>query len=178
METIQIKDKIFRPYMSVEDINEILDSLSAQLNRDYADKDPLLIIVLNGAFIFAADLCKKLTIPCRLSLIKVSSYQGTESTNQISNLIGLKESLKNEHIIIVEDIIDTGNTMEYLLKTVSSHQPASMAICSLLFKPNSFSKDYKINYIGRSIPDDFVVGYGFDYDGYGRNLPCIYQLNA
>ena len=174
---VKIKDKEFKPYIEAKDIDRIICQLAERLNRDYAGKKPLLVAILNGAFIFAADLVKKLDFPCRISLIKVSSYSGVESTHNVCELIGLQESIKDEDVIIVEDIVDTGVTMEHLLARMKKEQPKSLAICSLLFKPDKFTKDYKIDYIGKSIPNQFVVGYGFDYDGFGRNLPDIYQLN-
>ncbi len=175
-EIVKIKDKEFKPYLTPAQINDIIEDLARRINRDYAGKNPLLVAILNGAFIFAADLVKKLSFPCRISLIKVSSYAGTESTQNVCELIGLQESIKDEDVIIIEDIVDTGVTMSHLLERLRKDQPRSLAICSLLFKPEKFTKDYTIDYIGKSIPNEFVVGYGFDYDGYGRNLPGIYQL--
>lgn len=174
---VKIKDKEFRPYIEPKEIDIIINQLAERLNQDYAGKTPLLVAILNGAFIFAADLVKKLDFPCRISLIKVSSYSGTESTHNVCDLIGLQESIEDEDVIIVEDIVDTGVTMEHLLSRMKQENPRSLAVCSLPFKPDKFTKDYKIDYIGKSIPNQFVVGYGFDYDGYGRNLPGIYQLN-
>ena len=174
---VKIKDKEIRPYIEPKEIDIIINQLAERLNQDYAGKTPLLVAILNGAFIFAADLVKKLDFPCRISLIKVSSYSGTESTHNVCDLIGLQESIEDEDVIIVEDIVDTGVTMEHLLSRMKQENPRSLAVCSLLFKPDKFTKDYKIDYIGKSIPNQFVVGYGFDYDGYGRNLPGIYQLN-
>lgn len=176
-ETIQIKDKTFKPYMSKDEIANIVSRLGQELSKDYLEKDPIFIAILNGAFIFAADLMKMITIPCSISFIKVSSYQGTQSSNKLKDLIGLNENIQGRHVVVVEDIIDTGFSMEYVLAELKGQGAASVKLCSLLFKPSNFKKEYKIDYIGKSIPNDFVVGYGFDYDGYGRNIPCIYQIS-
>ena len=175
-ENIRIKDKEFKPYLPAQELDRIIGELADRINRDYAGKSPILLTMLNGAFMFAADLVKKITIECRISMVKVSSYQGMQSTNRVQDLIGLQESIENEDILIIEDIVDTGVTMEHVLDMLKDKKPKSVAICSLLFKPDKFTKNYKVDYIGKSIPNEFVVGYGFDYDGYGRNLPDIYSV--
>lgn len=176
MENIKLKDKIFKPYMCKEEIEQIINDLAVKLKEEYKDKDPLFIAILNGSFIFAADLMKQLDFPCRISFIKVCSYEGICTSNNIKQLIGLKENLENENIVILEDIIDTGITIEGIINTINMQKPASVKVCTFLFKPESFIKSYKIDFIGKSIPNDFVVGYGLDYDGYGRNIPSIYQI--
>ncbi len=175
-EAITIKDKRFKPYMPAGELKSIIEGLGKRISEDYKGKNPIFVIVLNGAFMFGADLMKAVDLPCRVSLIKVSSYHGTESTQCVNQLIGLQEDIENEDVIIVEDIVDTGVTMEYLLSLLHGKKPKSIAVCSLLFKPGKFTKNFKIDYVGKSIPNDFVVGYGFDYDGYGRNLPDIYSI--
>lgn len=175
-ESITIKDKRFKPYMTEGELQAIIRDLGKRISTDYAGKNPIFVIVLNGAFMFGADLMKSIELPCRISLIKVSSYEGMQTTHHVSELIGLKESIENEDVIIVEDIVDTGVTMDHLLHLLRSRNPKSLAVCSLLFKPEKFTKDFKIDYVGKSIPNEFVVGYGFDYDGYGRNLPDIYSI--
>lgn len=175
-QTITIKDKVFKPYITAAELEQIIDGLAQKINRDYAGKSPILVTVLNGAFMFAADLAKRITIPCRFTMIKVSSYSGMQSTQNVCDLIGLQENLNGEDVIVIEDIIDTGVTMEHLLAKLRKEAPRSLAVCSLLFKPDKFTKSYPIDYIGRSIPNEFVVGYGFDYDGFGRNLPDIYSI--
>ncbi|MCH5244106.1 MAG: hypoxanthine phosphoribosyltransferase [Lentimicrobiaceae bacterium] len=175
-DNIRIKDKEFKPYLPAEELDRIITELAERINRDYAGRSPILFPMLNGAFMFAADLVKKITLECRISMLKVSSYQGLQSTNKVQDLIGLQECIENEDVIIIEDIVDTGVTMAHVLDMLKDKKPKSIAICSLLFKPDKFTKDYRIDYIGKSIPNEFVVGYGFDYDGYGRNLPDIYSL--
>ena len=125
---------------------------------------------------FAADLVKKITLECRISMVKVSSYQGMQTTHKVQDLIGLQEDIEGEDIIVIEDIVDTGITMAHVLDMLKEKNPRSVTICSLLFKPDKFTKNYKVDYIGKSIPNEFVVGYGFDYDGFGRNLPDIYSV--
>lgn len=173
---IRIKDKDFKPYLPAQELAQIIDDLAQRINHDYAGKSPILLPVLNGAFIFAADLVKKITLPCRISLVKMSSYEGTQSTSKVQDLIGLQESIEGEDVIVIEDIVDTGITMAHMLEMLKEKKPKSIALCSLFFKPDKFTKDYPIQYIGKSIPNDFVVGYGFDYDGFGRNLPDIYSI--
>ncbi|MCM1042464.1 MAG: hypoxanthine phosphoribosyltransferase [Bacteroides sp.] len=173
---IRIKDKDFKPYLPARELDRIIGELAEKINRDYAGRSPLLLPVLNGAFIFAADLVKKIKLPCRISLVKMSSYSGLESTNKVQDLIGLQEDISGQDVIIIEDIVDTGVTMAHMLDMLKEKNPKSVAICSLFFKPEKFTKDYPVQYIGKSIPNDFVVGYGFDYDGFGRNLPDIYSI--
>jgi len=150
--------------------------MAANLDRDYFGKDPLFLAVLNGAFIFASDLFKMIQMPANISFIKLASYSGTKTTGNVSKLIGLSESITDRHVIILEDIIDTGISMEFVLNGLKDEQPASLKIASLLFKPDAFKGAYKIDYIGLSIPNDFIVGYGLDYNGFGRNLKDIYSL--
>lgn len=176
IQNIKIIDKEFGIFISNEEIDKSIERLAENINRDYADKDPLFVVILNGAFMFAADLFKKLTIDCQVSFVKLSSYQGTSTTGKVKSLIGLNENVANRHVIIVEDIIDTGITMENLLVEFNSRHVADLAIATLLFKPNAFQKDFNIHYKGIEIPNDFIVGYGLDYDGYARNLPDIYKL--
>lgn len=175
-ESITIKDKRFHPYMTEDELQSIIRDLGKRISTDYAGKNPIFVIVLNGAFMFGADLMKSIDLPCRISLIKVSSYEGMQTTHHVSELIGLKEDIEGEDVVVVEDIVDTGVTMDHLLSLLQSKKPKSIAVCSLLFKPDKFTKSFKIDYIGKSIPNEFVVGYGFDYDGYGRNLPDIYSI--
>lgn len=176
MNQINIKDKTFQKYISNDEIALIVKSLSDKINKDYAQKEISFLIVLNGAFMFASDLLKQIEGNHKLSFIKFSSYQGLSSTNKVRELIGVDEDLKGRNVIIIEDIVDTGNTMESLIETVNSHSPSSLEICTFMFKPEAFKKNFKIKYIGREISNEFIIGYGFDFDGYGRNLKDIYQL--
>ncbi len=177
MEKIKILDKEFVPYLSETEIDSAVEKVARQINADYQGKNPLFLVVLNGAFMFASDLLKKVDIPCEVSFVKLSSYQGTASTHTVRELIGLDHSIKDRDIIVVEDIIDTGITMAATLPGLRNFQAKSVRLATLLHKPDAFLKDFEIAYIGIKIPNKFVVGYGLDYDGYGRNLKEIYQIS-
>jgi len=154
-------------------INHIAD----RINNDYAGREILFVAVLNGAFVFAADLVRKIKPPCRISFVKVASYQGDASEGVVRELIGLKEELNGKHVILVEDIVDTGFTLAHVMKQMkTNYKPASVAVASLFFKPQSYRKNIIIDYVGLEIPNDFVVGWGLDYNGYGRNLEDIYSI--
>ncbi|MFM2224590.1 MAG: hypoxanthine phosphoribosyltransferase [Bacteroidota bacterium] len=174
--TIQVKDKSFRPYLSNQKIMGRIAELAQQINLDYNNKEPLFIAILNGSFMFAAHLFERINMPSQITFVKVASYSGTSSTGKVTSIIGLDVPIVNKHIIIVEDIIDTGNTMNELLKQLSEHQPASIKIASLIQKPAALQHKIDVHYTGFSIANDFIVGFGLDYDGYGRNLPDIYQV--
>lgn len=176
MKTIQLKDKKFRTNIPSEEILKQVNRVAKEISQDYKSKSPLFIVVLNGAFMFASDMMKALDIDCEVSFVKLSSYQGTKSTEKVKEIIGLNQSIDGREIIIVEDIVDTGITMENLLEDLGKMKPKSIRIASLLYKPNSFQKDFKIDYVGFEIPDDFIVGYGLDYDQLGRNLSDIYII--
>jgi hypoxanthine phosphoribosyltransferase len=176
MSLIQVHDKKFTPYISAEKIEERIAELGKEMSKDYADKTPLFIGILNGSFIFAADLFKHITIPAEISFIKLASYKGTKSTGNVVTSIGLEETLKDRHVIILEDIVDTGKTLHEFLPQLLERRPASLKITSLLHKPEALQHDIKIDYLGFSVPNKFLLGYGLDYDGLGRNLPSIYQL--
>lgn len=176
MEKVQVKDKSFEIYIPFEKIEARIKAVASEIERDMKDKDPLFLVILNGAFMFASDLFKELTIPCEISFAKLSSYQGTKSTEKVKELIGVGDEIRGRHVIIVEDIIDTGITLEHLQKTLQAFQPASVKLATMLFKPHAFQKDYPIHYICMDIPNDFVVGYGLDYDGHGRNFRNIYKV--
>jgi len=176
MNTIKVHDKHFELFISSENIQNTIEGLAEQLNRDLEGKNPLFLVVLNGAFIFAADLFKRMRIDCQVSFVKLSSYVGTESTNVVRELIGLDEVLRGRTVVIVEDIIDTGITMAETMSKLRKLEAAEVRLATLLFKPAAFQKDYHIDYIGMEIPNDFIVGYGLDYDGHGRNYPDIYKI--
>ncbi|HEX3025083.1 MAG TPA: hypoxanthine phosphoribosyltransferase [Chitinophagaceae bacterium] len=178
MSTIQVLDKKFVPFISAETIEHKIKELAAQLDKDYAGKKPLFIAVLNGSFMFAADLFKSLTIEAEICFIKLASYKGTRSTGHVITSIGLDADITNRHIIILEDIIDTGKTMHNFLPQVINQQPLSLKIAVLLHKPEATEFEVKIDYCCFSIPNKFVIGYGLDYDGFGRNIPEIYQLHT
>ena len=176
MSTIRVHDKNFEPYISAQQIDDAVRKIAGELDRDYKDKNPLFIAILSGSFMFAADLFKQLTIPAEICFIKLASYKGTKSTGNVITSIGLDVDLHERDVVIVEDIIDTGKTMHAFLPQLEHQQPKSMKICVLLHKPESMVHPVQIDYLGFTIPDRFVVGYGLDYDGFGRNLPAIYQV--
>ena len=176
MKEISLHNKTFEIYITSDEILEIVDSIANKINNS-GIKDPLFIAVLNGSFLFAADVMRNITIPnSEISFIKLASYQGTESTGQVNELIGLNQELKGRNVMILEDIIDTGNTLEKIVEIFRTKEVASLKISTLLYKPDAYTKDIPIDYIGKSIENKFVVGYGLDYDEIGRNLPHIYKL--
>jgi len=176
MSVIQVWDKKFEPFIDVATIDTAVQKIADQINVDYKDKNPLLLALLNGAFIFASDLMRKLTIPCEISFVKYSSYSGVKSTEEVRELIGLGEEISDRHIIIVEDIVDTGITMNNLLVDIWKRNPMDVKIACFCFKPAAFQQSFPIDYLGISIPNDFIVGYGLDYNGHGRNLKEIYSI--
>jgi hypoxanthine phosphoribosyltransferase len=176
MPQIKVHDKSFETYLSEQDIQEKIKELAAAINRDYADKRPLFIAILNGSFMFAADLFKYITIPAEISFIKLASYKGMKSSGNVITAIGLDEDLYNRDVIIVEDIVDTGKTLFKFIPSLEHQQPSSLKIATLLHKPEATVHPLTLDYVGFSIPNKFVVGYGLDYDGLGRNLKEIYQL--
>jgi hypoxanthine phosphoribosyltransferase len=178
MSTIQVLDKTFEPYLKEEAIQEKITALAAALNKDYAGKRPLFLSVLNGSFLFTADLFKQITIEAEVSFIKLASYKGTSSTGNVITAIGLDMNVKDRHIIILEDIIDTGKTLHHYLPQLESMQPASVKIAVLLNKKEALQYPVQVDYSCFDIPNKFVVGYGLDYDGLGRNSKDIYQLKA
>lgn len=176
MKEVQLHDKRFSVSIGADKIDAAVQIVADKINADYEGKKPLFLVVLNGAFMFASDLFKKLTIDCEVSFVKLSSYSGTSTTHVVRELIGLDEALTDRNVIVVEDIIDTGITMENTIQKLKHLQAADVKIVTLLYKPLAFQKNYAIDYIGLEIPNDFIVGYGLDYDGLGRNLPDIYKI--
>lgn len=176
MSIIKIKDKSFKSFIPEAVILEKVKAVADRLNKDFAGKNPLFLAVLNGSFIYAADLMRMLTIPCEISFVKLASYQGTTSTGKVIEVIGINESLKGRTIVIVEDIVDTGLTMKRMIETLGTRNPESVHICTLLVKPERLQVDLNIEYAAMEIPNDFIVGYGLDYDQAGRNLRDIYTV--
>jgi hypoxanthine phosphoribosyltransferase len=176
MKSIMVHNKEFAKFIESSQIEEAVDKIASRINSDLAGKNPLFLIVLNGAFMFAADLLKKITVPCQISFVKLSSYIGTSTTSAVRELIGLDEVLTGRTVVIVEDIIDTGITMGVTIEKLKKLEAAEVYIATLLFKPNAFRMNYEIDYIGMEIPNDFIVGYGLDYDQQGRNYPDIYKI--
>jgi hypoxanthine phosphoribosyltransferase len=173
---VQVSDKKFEKFITHEDIQASVQSLASKINNDYQDKNVTFLVVLNGAFMFASDLLKHIALECEITFVRVSSYAGMQSTETVKEVLGMGEAFDGKHVIIVEDIIDTGITMEHLLETLRSKNALSIKTASLLFKKSQFRKDYQIDYIGFTIPNNFVVGYGLDYNGFGRNLQDIYTV--
>lgn len=176
METIQVKDRVFVPFIKEEQLQKEVKRVAQEINRDYKDKEPLFLCILNGAFMFAADLLKNVSVPCNVSFVKVASYSGTDTTGKVKELMGLQESVEGRHVIIVEDIVDTGYTMRDILESLEEKNAASVEVCALLCKPDKLKVDLKLKYLALNIPNGFIVGYGLDYDGFGRNSRDIYQI--
>jgi len=176
MQTIKIKDKDFEVFISEQEIQQAIKSLAAKMNEELKGKCPLFVGVLNGSFMFVSDLLKNIETECEVSFIKVSSYAGTTTTGNVKQLIGFNEQIKGRTIVVCEDIIDSGITMETIVAELKEFEPADVKLATMLFKPGSFTKNYKIDYVALEIPDDFIVGYGLDYDGFGRNFRDIYKI--
>ena len=176
MNEVKIKDKQFRISIPETVIKQRVKTVAERINRDMEGKNPLFLAVLNGSFIFAADLMRMITIPCEISFVKLASYQGTTSTGKVAEVLGINEDISGRHVIIVEDIVDTGLTMQRMVESLGTRNPASVHICALLLKPEKLKVDLNIEYAAIEIPNDFIVGYGLDYDQQGRNLPDIYTV--
>lgn len=175
---LQIHDKTFEIYLRNEEIQAKVADMARELNEAYDGKEIVFIAVLNGAFMFASDLMKHITLPCEITFVKVSSYQGMNSTGRVDEVIGLTTDIRGKHVVIIEDIVDTGITMDKIHTLLAAEHPASLKIASLLFKPDAFKGKNKPDFTGFSIPDAFVVGYGLDYNEHGRNTQHIYQLKG
>jgi hypoxanthine phosphoribosyltransferase len=176
MPLIKLHDKTFETYLPEQKILDKVKEIAEQINKEYEGKNPLFIPILNGSFMFASDLFKRITIEAEISFIKLASYKGVKSSGHVTTAIGLDQDLYNREVIIVEDIVDTGKTLGVFLPKLQYQQPASLKICALLHKPEATQHPLTIDFLGFSIPNKFVVGYGLDYDGLGRNLKEIYQL--
>jgi hypoxanthine phosphoribosyltransferase len=176
MSVIQVNDKQFQPYINAEEISKRIKALAAEMSAEYKGKRPIFIAILNGSFMFASDLFKEISIDAEICFIKLASYKGTRSTGNVITSIGLDEPLKDRHVVIIEDIVDTGNTLNKFLPQLYNQQPASLRIAALLHKPEALEHPIVIDYLGFSVPNKFLLGFGLDYDGLGRNLAEIYQL--
>jgi hypoxanthine phosphoribosyltransferase len=176
MAALKVHDKYFVPYISEAELSKRIRELAADIDADYQGKKPLFIAILNGSFMFASDLFKHLTIEAEICFIKLASYKGTKSTGQVITAIGLDTDIVNRHVIILEDIIDTGKTMSEFLPQLHHQQPESLKIAALLHKPEATTYPIQIDYLGFSVPNKFLLGYGLDYDGLGRNIKEIFQL--
>ncbi|MBC9930706.1 hypoxanthine phosphoribosyltransferase [Chitinophaga eiseniae] len=176
MSVIQVHDKKFQPYIGATELQQRIQQMAADMSRDLKDERPLFIAILNGSFMFAGDVFKYLNIPAEISFIKLASYKGTKSTGNVVQAIGLDEDLFGRTVVILEDIVDTGKTLSQFLPQLEHQQPKKLLVASLLTKPEAMVHPIKIDYLGFSVPNKFLLGYGLDYDGLGRNLPEIYQL--
>ena len=175
-DTIKVRDKMFRIYMKEDEIRQIVRQTAANVSNDLRDKNPLLVGTLTGAYIFMADLVRELDFDPESCFVKYTSYQGMKSTGKVQAVIPFPEKCRGRHVVIVEDIVDTGITMEAMLDELRKLEPAGIYIVSFLFKPDAFKKNFKIDYIGKSVPNDFIIGYGLDYDDFGRSFKNIYSV--
>jgi hypoxanthine phosphoribosyltransferase len=175
-EVITVRDKQFELFIEQEIIEEEIKRVAGQINSDLKGKDPLFLAVLNGAFMFTGELMKEVTIPSEITFVRLASYQGTSTTNRVKEVLGLNESIEGRCVVIVEDIVDSGNTMVALKKELEKYNPREVKVATLLFKPEALRQKLHIDYVALEIPNDFIVGYGLDYDGYGRNLKDIYKV--
>ena len=176
LKMIQLHDKQFVPFISAEEIDFAIATMAAQVESDFADEIPVFVGVLNGAFMVVSDFMKHYKKPCEVSFIKLASYEGTASTNEVKQLIGLNQDLSGRTVIVIEDIVDTGNTVLELKELFKKQNVKHFKIATLFLKPEAYKKEVKIDYVGIRIPNKFIVGFGLDYDGLGRNLPEVYQL--
>lgn len=173
---IQLHDKQFVPFISAAEIDKAVAAMAEKAMADLKDETPVFVGVLNGAFMVVSDFMKHYTAPCEVSFVKLSSYEGTETTHEVKQLIGLNQNLEGRTVVIIEDIVDTGNTVVELVKMFENHNLKQLKIATLFLKPEAYKKDIPLDYIGFEIPNKFIVGYGLDYEGLGRNIPEIYQL--
>jgi len=176
MDKVKILDKEFKLFISEKQIQEAVEGMASRMNKELKGQKIFLIGILNGCFIFAADLVRHLDLDCRITFLKLASYQGTSSTGKVKRLIGLNEDIKDQVVVVLEDIVDTGITLDFIQKQLRGYEPAEIKLATLLYKPEACRKDVSLDYVGIEIPDDFVVGYGLDYNGYGRNLRQIYSV--
>jgi hypoxanthine phosphoribosyltransferase len=176
MKEIRILDKKFREFLTEKVIQQRIEELATRINNDLSGKDVVFLGILNGAFLFAADLFRRINFPARISFVKLASYQGTGSSGSIKELIGWNEDIKDKTIVIVEDVVDAGNTLERIVDELVIRKASEVRIAAMLYKPEAYTKDIPLDYIGFEIPNNFVVGYGLDYDGFGRNLTSVYSL--
>jgi len=173
---IRVHDKYFKPFITEKEIQREVARIAVEMNGDLARQDPIFLGILNGAFMFAGDLYKQLTFPCQITFLKLASYSGTQSTGSVKQLIGINRDLKDRVVVVLEDIVDTGVTLETIIRQLSGYEPAKIKVATFLYKPDTALKEVKLDYIGMEIPNNFIVGYGLDYEGYGRNFRDIYQL--
>ncbi len=173
---IKVLDLTFETTITQEKIKGEVTRIAAEMNQDLAQKNPIFLGILNGAFMFASDLFKQITIPCQITFLKLASYEGTQTSGTVKQLIGINQDLKDRTVVILEDIVDTGITLDTIIRQLSGYQPKEILVATMLHKPDALQKEVKLDYVGFEIPNEFVLGYGLDYNGYARNLPEIYTL--
>lgn len=173
---MQVKDKNFKPFITEAELREITNRLAVEISRDYKEKDLVACPILTGAFMFASDLMRRLTIPCEVAFVRYASYSGMSSTGEVRCMLPFPPDIEGRDVLIVEDVIDSGFSMKHMLQAVNALHPRSVRICALFFKPHAFKGDYKVDYVGREIGNEFIVGYGLDYDEHGRTLPEVYVI--
>lgn len=174
MKKVKILDKEFKVSIPAASVKQVIEHMALRINNDYPDEEVLFVGILNGAFMFSADLIKRIRLKCQISFVKLTSYTGDSSSGSVRELIGLMDDIKGKHVIILEDIVETGLTLDTIVKLLKPMNPASLKIATLLFKPQAYQKNLKLDYIGLEIPNEFIIGYGLDYNGYGRNYEDIY----
>jgi len=172
----KVHNKEFEIYIPNSEIRKVISEMARRINEDLAGRDVIFLGILNGAFMFASDLFREVTLDCQISFLKLASYAGTSSTGTVKRLIGINEDIYRKTVVILEDIVDTGVTLDNIIKQLKGYEPAEIRVATMLFKPAAYTKDMKLDYVGIEIPDDFVLGYGLDYQGYGRNLADLYKV--
>ena len=174
---MKVKDREFEVFISEEELDKIVRRLAAEVSRDYEGRDLVACPILTGAFMFAADLIRRLTLPCEVSFVRYASYSGMSSTGEVKCMLPFSPEVEGRDVLIIEDVVDSGFSMKHMLQAVNALHPHSVRICTLFFKPNAFKGDYKVDYVGREIGNEFIVGYGLDYDEYGRTLKDVWVVN-
>ena len=172
----RVHDKEFEIYIPSSEIRKVISDMATQISEDLAGRDVIFLGILNGAFMFASDLFRKITLDCQISFLKLASYAGTSSTGTVKRLIGINEDIYRKTVVILEDIVDTGVTLDNIIKQLKGYEPSEIRVATMLFKPAAYTRDMKLDYVGIEIPNDFVLGYGLDYKGYGRNLADLYKV--
>jgi hypoxanthine phosphoribosyltransferase len=178
MKSVKIRDKEFELFIPEAEILKSIERVAGQINEELRDKDPLFVCILNGSFMFASELMKRVNIACEISFVRMAYYQGTKSTGKIKEIYGLDDDITGRTVVIIEDIVDTGHTMSLILDQMTCENPNDLRVATLLFKPHALKTNVKLDYVALEIPNDFIVGFGLDYDGYGRNLADIYKIKS
>ncbi|MCF8226330.1 MAG: hypoxanthine phosphoribosyltransferase [Bacteroidales bacterium] len=173
---IQVLDLVFEKSLDKSTIQAEVSRIAGEMNRDLKEKNPIFLGILNGAFMFASDLFKQITIPCQITFLKLASYVGTQTSGTVKQLIGINQDLKDRSVVILEDIVDTGETLDTIIRQLSGYEPREILVATMLYKPEAIQKSIHLDYVGFEIPNEFVIGYGLDYNGYGRNLSEIYTM--